>query len=162
MMALNLFCAMLLAGSAAHKALARDRLAPVAARLAGTSAALGPVVLLLAGAGEMAAAVFLVTPPLHAVGALIAAAIWAAYAIALWRKRGQTLDCGCDLAARAKPVSAAIVARPAALSALALILSTLPAAPLTLDAPFAAAGFLALYLGLGELLATPRPAWRTA
>ncbi|NKJ44109.1 MauE/DoxX family redox-associated membrane protein [Novosphingobium sp. SG720] len=162
MMALNLFCAMLLAGSAVHKALARDRLAPVAARLAGTSAALGPVVLLLAGAGEMAAAVFLVTLPLHAVGALLAATIWASYAIALWRKSGQTLDCGCDLAARAKPVSPAIVARPAALSALALILSTLPAAPLTLDAPFAAAGFLALYLGLSELLATPRPAWRTA
>lgn len=158
----DLFCAMLLAASAGHKVLGHQRLAPIAARLAGSGVALGPVLLLLAGAAEMAAAVFLLISSLRLIGAVLAVAIWASYALLLWRQRGQTLDCGCDLAARAKPVTAAVVARPAGLAALALAVSTLPAAPFTLDAPFAAAGFLALYLGLSELLATPRPAWRTA
>lgn len=162
MAALTLFCALLLIASAAHKALAQARLAPVAARLAGTGVGLGPVLLVLAGAGEVAAAAFLLIAPLRPIGAALAAAIWTTYALLLWRKRGATLDCGCDLAARAKPVTNALTARPAALAALAILVSTLPAAPLTLDAPFAAAGFFALYLGLSELLATPRPAWRTA
>ncbi|MEO0031672.1 MAG: hypothetical protein RIS94_1430 [Pseudomonadota bacterium] len=162
MAALTLFCAMLLAGSALHKAMARERLAVAAAKLAGTGAALGPVLLVLAGATELLAATCLLFEPLRVAGGLAAAALWAGYALALGRRRGETLDCGCDLAARAKPVTGATVARPAVLSGLALIVSTLPAAPITLDAPFAAAGLLALYLGASELLAIPKPAWRNA
>jgi hypothetical protein len=41
-------------------------------------------------------------------------------------------------------------------------IALVPAAPFTLDAPFAAAGLLALYLGASELLAIPAPHWRHA
>jgi hypothetical protein len=45
---------------------------------------------------------------------------------------------------------------------LAGCVALLPSTPFTLDAPFAAAGLLALYLGASELLAIPAPHWKTA
>ncbi len=159
MAALILCCAALLAASALHKAAARERLAAATAKLAGTGALGGQLLLIVAGTVEVVAALCLLIEPLRITGALIAAALWGCYAIALARKLGQTLDCGCDLAARAKPVTWALVLRSAALALLAGILALLPAAPLTLDAPFAAAGLLALYLGASELIAIPAPQW---
>lgn len=162
MAALVLFCAALLAASALHKVLARERLAEAAARLVGVGAVPGQLLLVLAGSLEVVAAACLLAPPLRVIGALIAAAVWAAYALALARRRGQTLDCGCDLAARAKPVGSGQILRAAGLVLLAGIVALLPQAPFTLDAPFAAAGLLALYLGASELLAIPAPHWRHA
>lgn len=159
MMALPLFLALLLGGSAIHKIVAHDRLAAAAARLTGLNRQ-GMLVLIVAGAVELVAAACLMAPPLRPTGALLAAVLWLAYAAALLRQRGRTLDCGCDLVAREKPVDWPLVVRPALLALLALVVSTLPAAALTLDAPFAAAGLLALYLGASELLAIPHPRWR--
>lgn len=162
MAALVLFCAGLLAASALHKALARERLAQAAARLAGVGAVPGLLLLVLAGTLEVVAAACLLAPPLRVVGAVMAALVWGAYALALARRRGETLDCGCDLAARAKPVTTAQVLRAGALAMIAGCIALVPAAPFTLDAPFAAAGLLALYLGASELLAIPAPHWRHA
>lgn len=162
MAALILFCAALLAASALHKALARERLAAAAAKLAGTGAMAGQMLLIVAGTMETVAAACLLVEPLRVAGALLAAALWSGYAFALAHHRGETLDCGCDLAARAKPVTWALVLRSAALALLAGGTALLPDAPLTLDAPFAAAGLLALYLGASELLAIPSPAWKAA
>jgi hypothetical protein len=162
MAALVLFCAGLLAASALHKALARERLAQAAARLAGVGAVPGLLLLVLAGTLEVVAAACLLAPPLREIGAVMAALVWGAYALALARRRGETLDCGCDLAARAKPVSGAQVLRAGALAILAGCIALMPDAPFTLDAPFAAAGLLALYIGASELLAIPAPHWRHA
>jgi len=162
MAALILFCALLLAGSALHKATARERLATATAKLAGTGALGGQLLLIVAGTVEIVAALCLLIEQLRMPGALIAAALWAGYAFALARRHGQTLDCGCDLAARAKPVTWALVLRSAVLALLAGGIALLPAAPFTLDAPFAAAGLLALYIGASELLAIPAPQWKTA
>jgi hypothetical protein len=159
---LILFCAALLAASALHKALSRERLAAATARLVGTGPVPGQLLLILAGALELVAAACLLAPPLRTAGAVIAALVWSAYALALARRRGETLDCGCDLAVRTKPVTSALVLRAAGLAVLAGIVALLPDAPFTLDAPFAAAGLLALYLGAGELLAIPHPHWKTA
>jgi len=166
MAALVLFCAALLAASALHKAASRERLAAataklVGAKLAGTGALGGQLLLIVAGTVELVAAACLLIAPLRIAGALIAAALWAGYAIALARHRGETLDCGCDLAARAKPVTWALVLRSAGLAVLAGGIALLPEAPFTLDAPFAAAGLLALYIGASELLAIPAPQWPT-
>ncbi|MEI6643069.1 MAG: MauE/DoxX family redox-associated membrane protein [Novosphingobium sp.] len=161
MAALMLFCALLLAASAAHKAAARERLATATARLAGTGALGGQLLLIVAGTAEIVAALCLLIEPLRLAGAVIAAALWGGYAIALARRHGETLDCGCDLAARAKPVTWALVLRSAALALLAGGLGIMPDAPLTPEAPFAAAGLLALYLAASELLAIPSPQWRT-
>jgi hypothetical protein len=162
MAAVILFCAALLAASALHKATARDRLAAAAAKLAGTGALGGQLLLIVAGTVEVVASTCLLIEPLRLAGALIAAALWAGYGLALARRHGQTLDCGCDLAARAKPVTWALVLRSAALAVLAGGVALLPTTTFTLDAPFAAAGLLALYIGASELLAIPSPQWKTA
>lgn len=151
---ISLFLAMLLAGSVAHKAIAHDRLASVASRLTGLRAQ-GIVPLVLAGTLEAIAAACLVLPELRSLGALLATVVWSAYTFALLRHRGETLDCGCDLVAREKPVDWPLIARPAVLAAIAALVSTLPAVPLGIDAPFAAAGLLALYLAASELLVIP-------
>lgn len=162
MNALSLFLALVLGGSALHKALDRPRLATAAARLVGAPAHFGPLLLVAAGSVEAVAALCLLVPVLHATGGLLAAALWAAYGLALWRRRGETLDCGCDLVARERPVAVWQFVRAFTLSMLALAVSTLAAAAdFGLDAPFAAAGFLALYLAASELSAIPHPRWRS-
>ncbi|MGV3512420.1 MAG: MauE/DoxX family redox-associated membrane protein [Novosphingobium sp.] len=154
-----LFLAMLLAGSVAHKVSASERLSAVAGRLAGLHSQ-GLTLLVAAGALEAVAAACLVVPMLRQTGALIAMAVWLAYALALLLRRGETLDCGCDLIAREKPVGWPVIARPSMLALVAAVVSTLPAAPIGLDGAFAAAGLLALYLAASELLAIPHPRWR--
>ncbi|GEN98637.1 hypothetical protein NSE01_04700 [Novosphingobium sediminis] len=162
MAALALFCAALLAASAVHKALERGRLIEATARLTGVSPVPAQLLLIHAGTLELVAAGCLLVPPLRTAGAVIAALVWSSYALALARRRGETLDCGCDLAARSKPVTTAIVLRAAGLAVLAGIVALTPDTPFTLDAPFAAAGLLALYLGASELLAIPAPQWKAA
>ncbi len=162
MAALVLFCAALLAASALHKALARARLAEAAARLASVGPVPAQLLLILVGTLELVAAACLLASPLRTTGALIAALVWSTYALALARRHGESLDCGCDLAARSKPVTNALVLRAAGLALLAGIVALLPDAPFTLDAPFAAAGLIALYLGASELLAIPAPYWKAA
>lgn len=159
MMEISTFLALLLAGSALHKVIARDRLAQVAAKLAGVRGQ-GLLLLIVAGTFELVAALCLMIAPLHQTGALLAAVVWLAYAGALLRRRGETLDCGCDLVAREKPVDWPLIARPAVLAIFALIVSTLPITPFGIATPFAAAGLLALYLAGSELLAIPHPRWR--
>lgn len=161
MNALAFFLALVAGGSAVHKALDRRRLATAAARLAGTGASTGLLLLVVAGGIEAAAALCLLVPDLRATGGLLAAALWSGYGVALWRHRGETLDCGCDLVARERPVAGWQIARSFVLSGLAALVSTLPAAGAAgFDAPFAAAGFVALYLAISELSAIPRPRWR--
>jgi hypothetical protein len=162
MAALVLFCAALLAASALHKVLSRERLAEATARLAGVGPVPAQLLLILAGTLELVAAACLLAAPVRALGGVIAALVWGTYALALARRRGETLDCGCDLAARSKPVSTGLVLRAAGLALLAGIVALLPDAPFTLDAPFAAAGLIALYLGASELLAIPAPYWKAA
>lgn len=155
MAALTLFLALLLAVSAMHKVTARDRLAPVAARLTGLPPALGLAALLGAAAVEALAALALLVPALRLVGAAIACALWAIYALALLRHRGAVLDCGCDFIRREKPVGAAAIVRPAGLAVLACAVGVLPAGPFTPDAPFAALALLALWFAAAELSALP-------
>lgn len=159
MTSIALFLALLLAGSAAHKAIAHERLTPVASRLTGLRAH-GITLLVLAGTLEAISGACLLVAALRPAGALLATAIWSAYAIALLGHRGETLDCGCDLVAREKPIDWPLITRPAVLAVLAALVFILPVEPVSLDAPFAAAGLLALYLGASELLAIPHPRWR--
>lgn len=159
MMEISTFLALLLAGSALHKFMAHDRLALVAAKLAGARCH-GLLLLIIAGTLELVAALCLMIAPLHQTGAVLAAVVWLAYAGTLLRRRGETLDCGCDLVAREKPVDWPLIARPAALAMLAFIVATLPVAAFGVSTPFAAAGLLALYLAGSELLAIPHPRWR--
>lgn len=161
MAALSLFLALVLALAAAHKLLKRDRLATAAARLTGLPLSTGALVSLAAAALETVAAIALLLPGTQPIGAAIAALLWLGYAALLASHLGQSLDCGCSLGVREKPVSALLVARATGLAALALLVAFAPTAAPTIETPFAALAFLALYLALDELLALPRPSWRT-
>ena len=160
MAALVLFLTLLLGTSALHKAVDRQRLGVAAARLAGAKPSTGPLLLIAAGVAEGTAALCLLIAPLRPAGALIALLVWALYAVLLLRRRGQSLDCGCDLVARERPVGRFQIARPGLLAGLAALVALLPEESFTLDAPFAAAGFLALWFGAAEILAIPQPVWR--
>lgn len=149
---LSLFLALVLAMAAGHKLLDRERLAASAAALTGAPVALGVPISLAAAAYEAAVALALLFPATRPAGAMLAAVLWSVYGIALMRRLGSTLDCGCNFAARAKPVDSFAVLRAFALAALATIVLLTPAMPLTLLSPFAALGFLALYLALGEIM----------
>lgn len=158
-----LFLALVLAGSAVHKALARERLSLSAARLVDGTPFIGTLALAFAGMMELMAALALMIAPLRMMGALLAMMIWGSYALALLRRRGETLDCGCDLFSREHPVGWFAVLRPVVLAAVALVAVNLPDAGWTVDTPFVAAALLALYLAAAELaVAAPVAQRRTA
>lgn len=151
MAALGLFLALLLGASALHKVLARERLGAVTARLAGVPLPLGSVLLALSATVEALAALALLVPALQVGGALAAAALWGAYALALLRHRGKVLDCGCDFAAREAPVGAFAILRPVLLAALAGAAALIAPLAWTLETPFAALALAALWFAAGEL-----------
>ncbi len=154
-LSLCLFLAGLLAASALHKVLARVRLAPVAARLARSTPALGMPLLLAAAAFEGLTALALLIGELHMVGAVAAAALWLGYGLALAGRLGETLDCGCDLFSHERPVELFTVARPLLLAALSGVLAMVPPGLFAPETPFAALGLLALWFAAGELAALP-------
>lgn len=160
MAALSLFLAMVLGASALHKAVDCRRLGMAAARLAGVAEPMGPLLLIMAGVTELIAALGILIAPLRPVGALAALMLWMFYALLLLRRRGQSIDCGCDLVAREREIGWPHIIRPLSLAGIAALVILSPETPFTLDAPFAAAGFLALWFGAAELLAIPKPAWR--
>lgn len=160
MFALSLFLALVLAVSAAHKLLAPERLAMAAAKLAGIQPAAGALLSFAAAALEIVAALALLFAESRIIGCAIAALLWAGYAILLARRIGTRLDCGCSFGGGEKPVTPAIASRAAGLAVVAIVAGILPSAPFSIQSLFAAAGFLALYLALDELLAIPEPAWR--
>ena len=160
MAAVYIFLALVLAMSLGHKLAAPDRLGAAAARLAGVRPATGPLLSFGAAAFEGVATLALLFEETRVLGACLAAALWVAYAMLLWKRRGQTLDCGCSFGRREKPVTASLAARAAGLAAIAVTVTFFPTAPFEIESVFAGLGFLILYLALDELLAIPQPAWR--
>lgn len=162
MATLALFLALLLALSGAHKFIEAERMGAAAARLAGVPRAAGDMLSIAAATVEIAAGLALVLPGLQLVGGVLAALLWSVYGLALLRRYGAHLDCGCTFAARSKPVGLLAIARAAGLAALAVAIAAGPAASLSIETPFAAAALLALYLAAGELAAIPTPQRRRA
>lgn len=155
MAALALFLALVLIGAAAHKAVQRERLTHAVQGLIGLNAPMAALVLALSGVLEGLAALAILIPATAAGGFIAAAAIWTLYALALLRRRGAVLDCGCDFAARDKPVDTAMILRPAGLAVLALGCVLVPPAAWTIETPFAAAALLALWFAASELAVLP-------
>ncbi len=151
---------MVLAMAAVHKLLAQERLATAAAQLAGMPLIYGQILSFSAASIEGVAAVALLFQETRVLGASLAAALWSGYAYLLWRRRGQSLDCGCSFGKREKPVANSSIARAAGLAVLAIGPIISPTDSFTVESVFAALGFVTLYLALDELMAIPKPAWR--
>ena len=150
-----LFLAVILAISAVHKVAQPTRLTQAMAKLSGISADLAPSVILGIAALEFLTALALIFEQSRVIGAAFATLIWLAYGLALLRKSGTSLDCGCDLAAREKPVGPFMISRALVLSGLALLVTQFPSPQPTIISGFAVAGLLSLYVALGELIANP-------
>ena len=148
---LTLFLTLVLLLSAAHKILEPERLAVAVARLTGVPVSLAPVVNAGVAAMEIAAAIALLFPASQPVGAILATLIWCIYGVALARRFGKTLDCGCRFAAREKSIGYLDLARSFGLALLALATLAMPFSPFSILTPFAAVGFLALYAAGSEL-----------
>jgi hypothetical protein len=148
---------MLLAASAGHKVLGHQRLAPIAARWQAAVPRSGRCCCCWQGC--RAAAVFLLLPPLRVIGRSAL-------------RSGPVTRCCCggnagDARLRVRsggPRQAGDGCRrrrPAGLAALALLFPPCRQRHSRSMRRLPLPAF-ALYLGLSELLATPRPAWRTA
>jgi len=157
MFELAIFLAMVLAISATHKLARPERISIAMAKLSGMSPSVASTVVYGVAALEFLAATALLFAQSRAIGAIFAALIWFAYGIALLRKSGTSLDCGCDFSTREKPIGAFDILRACGLSALAVLVTLMPATTATIITPFAIFGFLALYLAMGELAAIPKP-----
>lgn len=154
------FLALVLASSALAKLRERERLALATARLTGLGAAPAGALALVVAALEALAALALLLPATQGVGAVIAAAIWLAYGVALFaaRARGDSLDCGCSPARRAKPVDRFMIGRAfglAALAGLALAAALVGVTSAEIEPLFAALGLFTLYTLAGEIAALP-------
>jgi hypothetical protein len=160
MAAVAIFLAIVLGMSAVHKFVAPERLGTAAAQLAGVPRVYGQMLSFSAAAIEGVAAVALLFQETRILGASLALGLWAGYAVLLWLRRGQSLDCGCSFGKREKPVGLSAIVRVACLAVLGMVSIMLPMEPVTVASLFAGLGFTALYLALDELMAIPQPAWR--
>lgn len=162
MFELTIFLAIVLAISAVHKLVRPDRISLAMAKLSGIPVGVASTAVFGVAALEFLAATALLFAQSRAIGATFAALIWFAYGIALLRKFGTSLDCGCDFSTREKPIGAFDILRAFGLSLLAVLVTLMPATTATIITPFAIFGFLALYLAMGELAAIPKPKERRA
>ena len=144
MAALVLFLALVLLVAAAHKAIARERMAAAAARLTGSTPSIGSLAAWAAAGVEIAAGLALLMPPTRMLGGVIAALLWLGYAALLARRRGESLDCGCSFGSRENPVGVFEIGRAVFLALLGTVVALLPAATFTPEAPFAALAMFAL------------------
>ncbi len=161
------FLALVLASSAIQKVVARDRMSAATAQLTGAAPGLAAPISLVAAAIEAMAAVALLFTATQPVGALLAAAIWLAYGVALTAaaQRGDSLDCGCSFAVRKRSIDNFTVARPFALAAFAagvLIAASKGGTAPGIEPLFAALGLFTLYHAAGEIAALPSPTRKAA
>jgi hypothetical protein len=158
------FLATVLISAAVHKLIARDRLAAAAVRMTGLPDALGQPLSLSAAAIEAGAAVALLLPAARPAGCALAALLWAAYALLLWRarQRGEGFDCGCSLSGPSRSTEAYPALRAVALAALAAVAALLPAGSPNILSIFGALTFFALYLAAGEIASASSSARRLA
>lgn len=154
------FLALVLATSSLQKLLERDRISMATARLTGFNLAVALPVMVVAATIEAMAALALLFPQTQGLGAVLAGGLWLGYGAALRAaaRRGDSLDCGCSLAVRTKPVDGFMIARAFGLVALSGF--TLAAALAGATAPgiepvFAALGLFSLYHAAGEIAALP-------
>lgn len=156
--ALGVFLAMVLLGAAGHKLTGLDRAAKAAAGLIGQSSFSRTIAVLAAGI-EAGLALAMLFPASRAFAAGGAACLWLVYALLLnrvARSGGTGFDCGCSFSRQSSDSrDQRMVA--AGLAGLAAVLALLPehAAP-SFATVFAALGFFALYIAIGELLSVKK------
>jgi hypothetical protein len=151
---LGIFLAFVLLIATAHKLLEPARYGASAAQLIGAPMSTGMLAARAAGVVEGLAALALLMEATRQAGAIIAAALWLIYSLAVWRAaaRGALFDCGCTLVGRARKPSGLSPLSPLFLAFGAVVLAVAPGeAGLMAEAPFAAVAFLCLRFAAEEI-----------
>jgi hypothetical protein len=154
-----IFQALLLAASAAHKAVRRAHLRTVVRQFAGVPDALSAIALGAVIAAELVAAALLVMPAYRAAGALLATLIWLLYLALIVRAVAldRAVDCGCSFAAGTRSLGMPHVARNSLLALLALGVTAVAvrggSVPAQASQMLGGLALLALYGAADEVLA---------
>lgn len=152
--ALSTLLAVVLATAAAHKWIARDRLALATSHLTRMPPAFARVLSLCAAGWEALAALALVVPATRLWGALLASGLWSLYALLTWRaqRAGHAFDCGCSFTSRKRSADPLTVARAITLALFAALAALVPGDPLyDIASVLAGIAFFILAVAGGEL-----------
>jgi cytosine/uracil/thiamine/allantoin permease len=152
------FLAVLLAASAAHKALNWGRTWTVVQNFAGVPRSAASLVAVAVCAIEALAGLLLILPDYTRAGAALATALLGIYLALIVRavaQRRGAVDCGCSFGAGSRRLGTFEIARNALLLAAALLLRVFAAAvaPLAPSQLLAACALLALYGAVDQLMA---------
>jgi hypothetical protein len=152
------FLALLLAATAAHKWLRRQRALEAAQTFAGLPRSAAPAAILAMGSAEWAAAVLLLLPSFRVVGALLAASILTVYLALIARSLiagRRDVDCGCSFGTAPHPLGTFDAVRNAVLAAMALFVAASAVrggAAIAASQMLGAAALLALYGALEQVM----------
>jgi hypothetical protein len=157
---LAMFEALLLAASAVHKAARWSESRAVVRQFAGVPASLAASALATAVVAELSAGALLVDPAHRAMGAMLAAVIWAGYLLLIVRailQGRRDVDCGCSFGPASRPLGAYPVARNALLAGAALLIAWVSATSGSVAAQasqvLGGIALLALYGALDQVMA---------
>lgn len=167
------FLALLLAASAAHKLLWRERALAAVSGLTGMIPRLAGLAVSAVAAIEILAALGLLLPGYRSQGALLAALLWCLYFAAMGRAvlaGRRALDCGCSFGKTHRPLGRFQLLRTAVLAMIAFAIALRPAtvaldpsgvsmAVLLLTQGLSACALFALYAALDAIMSldTLRP-----
>ncbi len=152
------FAALLLAASAIHKVMRRERAERVVHEFAGVPRSAAPWSVLGVALGELLAGVLLFLPDYRLGGALLALVIFSAYLALILRAMVQgrrDVDCGCSFGPTRHALGAFEVARNSLLVIFAVLLavsSTSGGEPVSATQGLAAFALLALYGALDQVM----------
>jgi Methylamine utilisation protein MauE len=123
---LAVFQALLLCVSAVHKGVRWQHSKSVMRQFAGVPLSMAASTLSAAMACELVAGVLLIVPGSRAMGAMLAAAIWAVYLGLIFRaivQHRRDVDCGCSFGSTSRPLGAFQITRNAVLAGLAVFIA---------------------------------------
>jgi hypothetical protein len=151
------FLALLLAASAAHKALGFARARAAAREFAGVPAAAAAAAVAAAALAEALAAVLLIAPDCRAAGAWLATALFGVYLALIARAilEQREVDCGCSFAGSRRAPGAFEAMRNGVLVVLAMLAALSSAGgalPVSASQALAACALLALYAALDQVM----------
>ncbi|HWJ36100.1 MAG TPA: MauE/DoxX family redox-associated membrane protein [Steroidobacteraceae bacterium] len=157
---LAVFQALLLTASAVHKALRWSHSTGVVYEFIGVPRSMAASVLAAVMTGELLAGTLLIVPEYRAMGAMLAASIWALYLAFIVRAIFQDkrdIDCGCSFGRTSRPLGTSQVARNAVLAGLAVFIAGVSAiggsVPARGSQVLGGIALLALYGALDQVMA---------
>ncbi len=154
------FLALLLAASAVHKAVRWRHSRSVVRQFAGVADSMAGASMAFAVGCELSAGALLIVPSARAIGAAVAAVLWAVYLALMLRAIRQDrrdIDCGCSFGAAHRPLGSFQVSRNLVLTGLSVFVAAVSVAGacpvIEASQLLGACALMALYGALDQVMA---------